>query len=554
MLFMLRRRYQRIRNFFTRILLSTLWWEVALPRLGMRRLSKRTRSERMRRVAVEFRTLAIRMGGVMIKVGQFLSSRLDVMPPEIIAELAGLQDEVGAEDFSAIRKMIEFEFDEPLETRFTDFDPTPVASASIGQVHSAHLCAVTKKGAPCPAVVVKVQRPNIDQIISTDMEALRHVGKLIHRYEVVRRRVNVPALLEEFSKSLLEEIDYLHEGRNAETFAANFKGRRDLYVPQVIWSHTTRRVLTLEDVRGIKITDYAAIEAAGIDRKEVAQRLLDTYLQQVFEDGYFHADPHPGNLFVQPAPTRRDPKAWKLTFVDFGMTGTLPPETRHGLREILFAVGTRDTGRLINAFKLMGFLMPGADLDLIGRAMERMFDQLWGKSMNEMMQMHPQQAAEFAHEFADLMYEMPFQMPEHLILFGRMISILSGMCTGLDAEFNVWRSLAPYAQKLLTESGESGFDVFLKEAGDILRTVISLPKKVEKLLSRLEQGKVEVRVPELRERIVRLERTQRRTNRAILFGVFLIAALQLFIAGQFWLAGGFGVFALLLLILLLIRR
>jgi predicted unusual protein kinase regulating ubiquinone biosynthesis (AarF/ABC1/UbiB family) len=554
MVCMLRRRYQRIRNFFTRILLSTLWWEVALPRLGLRKLSKRTRSERMKRMAVEFRGLAVHMGGVMIKVGQFLSARLDVMPPEIVSELSGLQDEVGAESFSDIRKVIEAEFNEPLESRFIEFAEVPMASASIGQVHVARLCVKSPQGKPCPSVVVKVQRPNIDQIIATDLEALRHVGKLVNRYEVVRRRVNVPALLEEFNTSLLEETDYLHEGRNAETFAANFKGRRDLCIPKVIWSHTTRRVLTLEDVRGIKITDYAGIETVGIDRREVAQRLLDTYLQQVFEDGFFHADPHPGNLFVQPAPTRRDPNAWQLTFVDFGMTGTLPPETRHGLREILFSVGTRDAERLVNAYQLMGFLLPNADLDLIERANARMFEQLWGKSMNEMMQMHPRQATEFAHEFADLIYEMPFQMPEHLILFGRMVSILSGMCTGLDPEFNVWRSLAPYAQKLLSENGESGFEVLAREAGDILRTLVGLPKKADKLMNRLEQGKVDVRVPELRERIAQLERSQHRTNRIILFGVFLLVATQFFIAGQLWPAGGFALLALLFLLVLLLRR
>ncbi len=551
---MLRRRYQRIRNFFTRILLSTLWWETALPRLGLRKLVKRTRAERMRRMAAGFRTLAVSMGGVLIKVGQFLSARLDVMPPEIIAELADLQDEVGAEDFADIRKVIEAEYGKPLEELFTEFDPVPMASASIGQVHVARLCITSPKGKPCPAVVVKVQRPHIDQVIATDLEALRHVGKLINRYEAVRRRADVPSLLEEFSKTLLEETDYMHEGKNAETFAVNFKGRRDLCIPQVIWSHTTRRVLTLEDVRGIKITDYAAIEAAGIDRKAVSERLLATYLQQVFEDGFFHADPHPGNLFVQSAPTKRDPKAWQLTFVDFGMTGTLPPETRQGLREALFAVGTRDAGRLVGAYKLMGFLLPGADLDAIERANARVFEQLWGKSMTEMMQLHPQQATEFAREFSDLMYEMPFQVPENLILFGRMLAILSGLCTGLDQEFNVWRSLAPYAQKLLTEAGESGFELILKEAGDILRTVVGLPKKAEKLMGRMEQGKLEVRVPELRERISRLERTQRRTNRAILFGVFLIAAVQLFIAGQLWLAGGFALVSVILLLFLLFRR
>ncbi|HTZ51239.1 MAG TPA: AarF/ABC1/UbiB kinase family protein, partial [Spirochaetia bacterium] len=367
-------RYRRIMRFFGRVMVSVLAWDVLLPRVGLGILSRRTRAVRMRRIAVGYRALAVRMGGVLIKVGQFLSSRLDVMPREITSELAGLQDEVGAETFEAIRREVETEFGGPLLSRFCEFDPVPLASASIGQVHRARLCA-EPGGELSPPVVVKVQRPGIQAIVEADLAAVRAVGRWLQRFRSVRRHADVSALIEEFSRSLYEELDYIHEGKNAERFAVNFAARPDVVVPGVIWSHTTRRVLTLQDVGAIKITDYAAIEAAGIRRGEVATRLLEVYLKQVFEDAFFHADPHPGNLFVLPVPggpgARRG--GWKLVFVDFGMTGTLSPEAFAGLRECLLAFGTRDAPRLVRAFQRLQVLLPGADLDLLERACKRLF-------------------------------------------------------------------------------------------------------------------------------------------------------------------------------------
>ena len=258
------------------------------------------------------------------------------------------------------------------------------------------------------------------------------------RWKMIRKHVNVPGLIEEFSRALYEEMDYLNEGKNAETFAENFKDDVAIRVPKVIWSHTTKRVLTLEDVGAIKITDYEALEKAGIPRKAVANRLVDTYFRQIFEDGFFHADPHPGNLFVKPEPTRDDPHAFVLTFIDFGMTGTLPKDIFTGMREVLLAMGTQDSKRMIHAFQTMKLLLPGADLDLLERATRRVLDRFWGKSTREMMDMKMGEAQQFFDEFGDLMYEMPFQVPNNLILFGRCVGILSGMASGLDPQFNVF--------------------------------------------------------------------------------------------------------------------
>ncbi len=326
----LRARYWRIVFFFARVTANFIWWEIFLPRVGLSGWSHRTRSQRYRRVAARFRALAIRMGGLMIKVGQFLSARLDVLPPEITEELSGLQDEVPAEDFDAICRLAEAELGQPLAEHYAWIDETPMAAASLGQVHRARLRDADAADQGFGEVVVKVQRPHIEEIVEVDLSALRRVGTWLQNYKPISKRANVNALVEEFATTTRAEIDYLAEGRNAETFGAIFEDNPRVHVPKVVWSLTTRCVLTLEDVAAIKLTDYDAITAAGIDRAQVAAVLLDTYLQQIFEDGFFHADPHPGNLFVTPRQQNGEEGAadWQLTFVDFGMVGHVPDNLR----------------------------------------------------------------------------------------------------------------------------------------------------------------------------------------------------------------------------------
>jgi predicted unusual protein kinase regulating ubiquinone biosynthesis (AarF/ABC1/UbiB family) len=399
--------------------------------------------------------------------------------------------------------------------------------------------------------VVKVQRPRIQEIVEADLAAIRVAGGWLQRLKSVSRHVNVPALIDEFSRSLYEEIDYLQEGKNAERFAANFAERVDIVVPAVVWSHTTRRVLTLQDVGAIKITDYAAIEAAGVDRGAVANRLLDVYLKQVFEDGFFHADPHPGNLFVLPGAGRG---AWKLVFVDFGMTGSLASDSFTGLREVLLAVGTRDASRLVHAFQSLHVLLPGADLDLLERACKRVFDTLWGKSTREIMHMSNTEFGVFADEFGDLLYQMPFQVPENLILLGRCVSILSGMASGLDPDFSVWNGLAPYVEKLMKKDGQTGVRAVLKEIGSMARLLLALPRRIDDVASRLEQGRLEVRMPEMKQHFARLERGVRKLAGAIVFAAGIVAGTELFIGGHLQVALGLGIAELVLLLWILFGR
>lgn len=533
---MIRNRYRRIVLFFARLLLGFAFWDLLLPRLWLANWARRTRPQRLRRAAVAYRALAVQMGGVLIKVGQFLSARVDVLPREVTDELAGLQDEVPAEDFKDIRRAAEAEYGLPLEQKFAFFDEIPLAAASLGQVHRARLPgAPTSPQDSSLEVVVKIQRPNIEQLIATDLAALDTVGGWLQRYRPISRRANVPALLEEFSRILFEEIDYLAEGHNAETFAENFSANPTVRVPAVVWSHTTRRALTLQNVLGIKITEYETISQAGIDRREVASRLLDTYLKQIFEDGFFHADPHPGNLFVQPLPPgggEAAPLPWRLTFVDFGMVGHVPKNTRDGLREMLIGVGTQDAARVVRSYEMLGVLLPGADLTLLEKAEARLFERFWGKNMTELTHVDPQEVRQFMSEFRDLLFDLPFQVPQDFIFLARAVGILSGMCTGLDPQFNVWEHLEPYARRLIAEEAQAGREVWFEELKTLARALLAGPVKLEAALRRLERGEVSVRTPDITRQSARLELALRQVAAGVVFTGLLLAGTQLYLAGQ----------------------
>jgi predicted unusual protein kinase regulating ubiquinone biosynthesis (AarF/ABC1/UbiB family) len=525
-----RSRYRRITFFFGRMLINLFFWEIIFPNIGLRKLSSKTRSKRLSKIARDYHDLAVRLGGVLIKVGQFLSARMDVLPEEITNELAGLQDEVPAEDFEAIRTLAESELDGALLDQFASFEKTPLAAASLGQVHRATLKKKDQQDFGTQ-VVVKIQRPDIETIIATDLSALRWAGNLVMRYRQLRKRIDIRALLAEFTTVLYQEIDYLAEGQNALTFGENFTDIPGVRVPQVVWSHTTKKVLTLEDVYAIKITDYQEIDQAGIDRAEVATRLFDTYMRQIFEDGFFHADPHPGNLFVD---TNGPDGPWLLTFIDFGMVGRIPPNTRAGLKELAIGLGTKDAKRIIESYKLLNILLPNADLSLIEQAESAMFDRFWGKSMDELRNIPFDEMHEFAIEFRELVYQMPFQVPQDLIFLFRTVAILAGICTGLDPDFNLWTVMAPYTEKMIAD--EAGAATWLKEAGLILQTLIALPRKTETMLDRLNRGGLVVQIPAGERQLKQISQTLRRLVFAVLFLAFLTNGVIVYLNQPGWLA------------------
>ena len=518
-----RARYRRILRFAGWNLAVTWWYELFLPRIGLASVAARTRSKRMRRFAQRFHVLAVELGGLMIKVGQFMSSRLDVLPPEITTELEGLQDEVPAVPFPQIRALAEAELGVPLETAFASIDEVPVAAASLGQAHRATLTAETAEHTGLRAVVLKVQRPGIDAIVDVDLAALRRVGRWLTHVRLVSDRVDAPALVEEFATTSLQEIDYLHEAANSERFAEEFSGDPRVAVPAVAWERTTRRVLTLEDVTAIKITDAESLRAAGIDPAEVAPVFAEVMFDQLFTNGFFHADPHPGNIFVTPDPGGAGERPWHLTFVDFGMMGEVPPGTRKGLRQLLIAAASRDGKGLVAAIQEVGVLLPTADTAQLERAMTHLFARFGGMGFAELREVDPREFREFAVEFGDVVRSLPFQLPENFLLIIRAMSLTSGVCSALDPAFNLWDSVEPYAQQLIRDERGNVVQDVAQQALEIAGIAWRLPKRLDSLVTRVEEGDVAVSTPRLEQRVGRVEKAVRRLAAAVVFGGVVIA-------------------------------
>ncbi|NUU31885.1 AarF/UbiB family protein [Arthrobacter sp. C9C5] len=521
-----RARYRRILRFAAWHLAVTWWFELFLPRVGLGRVAERTRGKRMQRFAQHFHVLAVELGGLMIKVGQFLSSRLDVLPPEITRELEGLQDEVPAVPFPAIRALAEAELGAPLDQVFASVEETPIAAASLGQAHRAQLLPSHGADAGLKTVVLKVQRPGIDAIVDVDLAALRRVGGWLSRVRLVSDRADMPALVEEFAQISLEEIDYLHEAGNAERFAADFADDDRVGVPDVAWEWSTRRVLVLEDVAAIKITDSEALLAAGIDPAQVAPVFASVMFDQLFTRGFFHADPHPGNIFVTPvadSPASAAGRPWKLTFIDFGMMGEVPPNTRSGLRKLLIAAASRDGKGLVSAISDVGVLVPSADRAELERGMTHLFARFGGMGFAELREVDQREFLDFAVEFRDLVRSLPFQLPENFLLIIRAMSLTSGVCSSLDARFNLWDAVEPYAAQLLRDERGNIVQDVAQQALDAAGLALGLPKRLDGLVTRIEDGSLSVANPRLERQLARLDRTAQRAASALAFGALLIA-------------------------------
>ncbi|MBE7955710.1 AarF/UbiB family protein [Microbacterium oxydans] len=519
-----RARYRRILSFAGREFFKIWWFELVLPRFGMSRIAERTRGQRMQTFARRFHVLAVELGGLMIKVGQFMSSRLDVLPPEITKELEGLQDEVPPVPTPAIRALAEAELGIPLERAYAWFDENPVAAASLGQVHRARLSALDAADTGLGEVVVKVQRPGIDEIVAVDLAALRRVARWLTRVRIVADRVDAPALVEEFAATSLEEIDYLYEAASAERFRENFAADPRVDTPEIVWERSTRRVLTLSDVTAIKINDIEALRAAGIDPSEVAAVFAEVMFDQVFTHSFVHADPHPGNIFVTPSPVVEGGtgRGFRLTFIDFGMMAEIPASLRDGLRTLLIAVAGRDSRGLVAAAQEIGVLLPSADTAELERALTTLFARFGGMGFAELSKVDPREFRDFAEEFGDMVRSLPLQLPENMLLLIRAVSLTSGMCSGLDPAFNVWDAAEPYAGRLLRDESGNIVQAFANQAMGTMSTTWALPGRIDKIITRLDDGNVTFDTSRLERRLDRLEGIARRIGSGVLFAAFLV--------------------------------
>ncbi|HEY3290438.1 MAG TPA: AarF/UbiB family protein [Anaerolineae bacterium] len=521
--------------FGARMLASLVWWELILATLIGRKRVEVGRMQRLSGLARRFRKLAVKLGGVWIKLGQYISTRVDMLPQEIINELADLQDAVPPEDSTKIMALLESELAAPVRELFTEFETEPVAAASFGQAHLATL----RNG---QRVVVKVQRPYMDEIVDVDLAALATIGRWARLYRPLSRRANILLLIKEFADGVMAELDYVEECNSAERFAVNFAADAVVRIPKTYRELTTRRVLTLENVEEIKITDFEGLASAGISREAVARKLFQTYLKQIFVDGFFHADPHPGNLFVQPLDahmaqernltTVAGETPFLLIFVDFGMVGKVTPAYMKELKEFIIATSLKDARRLTAAAQRMGFFLPDADVRRIEQAIGLLFERFWGMTVNDLSDVDFTEMYSFAVQFKDLLSQLPFQIPQNILYLGRAVNILSGMSTALDPKFNAWREIQPFAKDIAGGGAARTAQDILSEVLRIARITVQLPGQIDALLGQTLNGQLEVKAQlsqSSTQDLRRLEGSVSRLSWAFVFTALLIAGTLLLI-------------------------
>ncbi len=525
-------RYKKVIRFFARIFLHLIWWDLFLrkiPLVGIR--ARSTAIGRWQILARQFRQLSLEMGGVLIKLGQFLSVRVDVLPVEVISELANLQDEVPAESADKIIALIEEDFGRPLDQVFAHFEPTPIAAASLAQTHTAKLMNGQD-------VVVKVQRPGIDVLVHTDLAAMEVAIKWMKWYPLVNKHVNLDWLAEEFTSVTSRELDFVEEGKSSERFAADFAREETLYTPKVYWNYSAGRVLTMENVAYIRIADLEAIDAAGISRPAVAKKLYNIYMQQIFITNFVHADPHPGNLFIRPLaqPVSGKDTPFQIIFVDFGMMVTIPERLRSALRDFAIGLGTRDAHRMVQSYVEADALLPGADLKRLEEAHEVIFDRFWGVGMTQMRNVAMNEAPELVREYRDLIYEAPFQFQVDMLFVGRAVGLLSGMSTTLDPHFDPWSETIPFAERLARMEFKDHWRDWGQELLTQARIVVDLLPKIDKVLTHAQRGSLSYETsfsPNARKSLNQLENSvQRLTWAVVSVGLLLTGVILRSAEGQ----------------------
>jgi predicted unusual protein kinase regulating ubiquinone biosynthesis (AarF/ABC1/UbiB family) len=476
---------QIVRSFrVSRLLLWTIWVIYRERRRVIRAHEKGNNEvqpniEVLIKVLVAFRETAIKLGVLMIKLGQFLSSRADLLPEQALAVLSSLQDEVPAEPFSHVVAVIEEELGKPLDQTFSYVESKATAAASLGQVHKAVLASTGEE------VAVKIQRPNIDQLVRSDLSSLKFVIRIITRFVNTGNFIDLKGVYREFERTVYEEIDFVSEAANCKRFKEMFKDDETIYIPEVYEEYTTRRLLVLEWIDGIKINDYTALEAAGIDRLEVANRTVQAYFHQFFDEGFFHADPHPGNIFVKPGSPGNGPI---IEFVDFGMVGSITSSMKKSMRALFLAFLTRDSETIVEELSTLGFIGKGANTSALERGLSLLLEEFYGLTLGEARDMD---IPEVADEVGKLLYGQPFQIPAQFTFVGRAISTLIGVSTGLAPDFNFIDVAAPYARKFLglnTDEIGKTIQQLLAQLLETVNTLLKMPRTIERILTKLEAG------------------------------------------------------------------
>jgi predicted unusual protein kinase regulating ubiquinone biosynthesis (AarF/ABC1/UbiB family) len=377
---------------------------------------------------------AIELRGLILKGCQFIGSRADVLPPEYVEILSRLQDRVPAKPFATVRKTVEGELNCTLEDVFDAFDESPIASASLAQVHPA----VLRSG---ERVAVKVQYPEIETLVRSDLSNLRVLFRAVGLLE---REFDLMPLVDELGTQMPLELNFVNEAHNSERISHFFDERDDVYVPRVHWEYTTRRVLVTEFIEGLKISDVTALQAAGVEPDAVMRTLIEAYCEQILAHGFFHADPHPGNLIVQPggAPDGRP----RLVFVDFGLAKELPSDFRQGILELTSALVQGSAEHMAQALHGLGFETREGGVEALYEIAKAVLET--AVRLRQQSWVDRDVARDAGQELPRMIRENPIvRVPSHVVLLGRVVALLSGLGRSLEARIDMMQTILPYVLK-----------------------------------------------------------------------------------------------------------
>lgn len=491
---------------------------------GLGRFAPRLRRGKDERVApaVRLRLAIGELGATFIKLGQMVSTRADLVPAEFIAELARLQDAAPTVPAEVIMRTIAEDLGQPVERCFGRFDPHPLASASIGQVHAAWLA----DGTP---VVVKVRRPGVVEEVERDLQILERLATWAQAHTIFGHDHDLMPIVAEFAYTLRNELDYIREGRNAEQLGKAFADDPSVWIPGVHWSHTTVQVLTLDRVGGIKVSDLEGLDRLGIPRRTVAENAVRMFLRQLLELGFFHADPHPGNFFIQPDGS--------IAVVDFGMVGRVSePVKGHLLRAGLAAL-EQDPEALADELFALGVAGKRSDRAAFVRDLDHLLARYQGRSVGELS------AAAVTRELSGIAFRHGLQLPGELAMLMRVVSMSEGLGLMLDPGFHYLEFASPIIKKHWqgTRSLRAGFTRLGRAAADAADLGLELPRRAGRLLGRLERGELELNVRH--EGLSRFaEELQGMTNRLALAMILAASVVALAVALGFQGGPGFAPF------------
>lgn len=475
-----------------RVLASYLWLRLLRPFMASEAYQRRL-AEKHRANARRIRNAIADAGGLFIKVGQLISIMTNFLPPEFRGELEGLQDRVPPRPFEEVRERVEAELKQPIETAFKEFDRAPLATASLAQVHAATLHDGRR-------VAVKAQHRHIERIAQQDLEIIRRILAIVQWFTGVR---GLESYHPDISKMIREELDFAGEAANIRRIGANFAAEGTLpmtRVPTVVDERSTACVLTTEFVDGTKITDTAALAARGIDRRTIAARVVAAYCRMIFVDGVYHADPHPGNIFVA--------SDGAIVFVDFGAVGVLAPHMREGIPAFFEGIIRRDPRRITEAISTMGFVARDPDSTAVAeRAITyfqtRVFDQFTSESWGlGDLQVDMRSRLETLADLRKLdvgfrQLTTTFRVPKDWVLLERTFLLLLGLCTELDPTWNPLTVIRPYLEEVVLGKDRDWTELLRASLKEMARTAITLPDDLQKAVGRANRGELEIRVPEI---------------------------------------------------------